>query len=242
MFFTRIPVSLPQFETHDLNLSVQYFPLIGALVGVVGALTFWGAALVLPQALAVLLSMGATAYLTGAFHEDGLADAADGLGGGLTRERALTIMQDSRIGSYGAVTLLLVLLTKFQALDAMTQTLLPSALVAGHALSRLAALLIIHTQVYVRAEGKSKPLATATSGGQLLVGVTFGLAALLPLVCIAGWQVSLALLPPALVWLWFGRLLRRRLGGYTGDCLGAMQQLTELAFYLGVVLSLGLSG
>jgi adenosylcobinamide-GDP ribazoletransferase len=243
MFFTRIPVNLPDFQERDLNYSVQYFPLVGALVGAIGALVFWLASLALPGALSVLLSMGATIYLTGAFHEDGLADAADGLGGGWSKEQVLTIMQDSRIGSYGTVALLLVLLSKFQALSdigVLALALLPMVLVAGHALSRFAAVLVINSQPYVRAEGKSKPLATSISRGQLYVAALFGL---LPLFLLAGylahWRVLLSLLPVMVIWWWFSRLLKRRLGGYTGDCLGAMQQITELAFYVGVLVCLG---
>lgn len=241
MFFTRIPVNLPNFQETDLNASVQYFPLVGLLVGAVAALVFWLTHLVLPLPIAVLLSMGASIYLTGAFHEDGLADAADGLGGGWQKEQVLTIMQDSRIGSYGAVALLMVLLTKFQALSHLNAMLLPLVLMAGHALSRFASVMVIITQSYVKAEGKSKPLATHLSRQQLLVAALFGL---LPLALFALYigqpLVLMSTLPVVLVWWWFSRLLKRRLGGYTGDCLGAMQQITELAFYIGVLMWLGM--
>lgn len=237
MFFTRIPVNLPNFQEADLNDSVQYFPLVGLLVGAVAALVFWLAHLVLPLPIAVLLGMGASIYLTGAFHEDGLADAADGLGGGWQKEQVLTIMQDSRIGSYGAVALLMVLLTKFQALSHLNAVLLPLVLMAGHTLSRLAAVMVIYTQSYVRSEGKSKPLATHFSRRQLLVAALFGLLPLLLFTLYIGQPlVLISLLPVVLIWWWFSRLLKRRLGGYTGDCLGAMQQITELAFYIGVLM------
>jgi len=241
MFFTRIPINLPNFQESDLNDSVQYFPLVGVLVGAIAALAFWLSQLVLPVSLAVLISMGVSIYLTGAFHEDGLADAADGLGGGWHKEQVLTIMQDSRIGSYGAVALLMVLLTKFQALTHIGTMLLPMVLIAGHALSRFAGVLVIYTQRYVRAEGKSKPLATHLSRQQLLVASIFGLLPLILFVAYLGqWQLLVSILPVMAAWSWFSRLLKRRLGGYTGDCLGAMQQITELAFYLGVLLWMGL--
>ncbi|MDP2247840.1 MAG: adenosylcobinamide-GDP ribazoletransferase [Nitrosomonadales bacterium] len=237
MFFTRIPVSLPDFQEYDLNDSVQYFPLVGVLVGAIAALVFWLSHLLLPVSLAVLISMGASIYLTGAFHEDGLADAADGLGGGWQKEQVLTIMQDSRIGSYGSVALMMVLFTKFQALSHVGAMLLPMVLVVAHAFSRFASVLVIYTQRYVRAEGKSKPLATHLSRKQLLAAAMFGLLPLALLTAYVGqWQFLMSLLPMALVWWWFSRLLERRLGGYTGDCLGAMQQITELAFYIGVLV------
>ena len=127
-FFTRLPVpALPDFQETELNHAARYFPLVGLLVGLMAAVTWWLASWVLPPALAVLCSMAATIYVTGAFHEDGLADSADGLGGGMDRARQLEIMQDSRLGSYGAIALVGVLLFKFQALSALTPAILPFA-------------------------------------------------------------------------------------------------------------------
>lgn len=231
-FFTRIPCS--RWAGHgedDLNHAARYFPLVGVLVGLAAALVYLLALRLFPLGLAVIASMVATLWLTGAFHEDGLSDTVDGLGGGWTKERALTIMKDSRVGSYGAIALFMALLTKFQALAHIASAQLPAVLVAGHSLSRFAAVVVIYTQTYVRETGKAKPLARRISGGELLTAAAFGL---LPLVLLPpGWLW--ALLPVALVWLWFSRKLRQRLGGYSGDCLGAMQQLCELAFYLGAV-------
>ncbi|HOY71079.1 MAG TPA: adenosylcobinamide-GDP ribazoletransferase [Methylotenera sp.] len=233
VFFTRIPLHLNDFKEADLNKATRYFPLVGIIVGAIGALVFWLAHHLLPLSIAVLLSMVATILLTGAFHEDGLADAADGLGGGLNKEQVLTIMMDSRIGSYGAIGLGLGLLIKFQALTYVAVGLIPATLIAGHALSRLCAVLVMFTQSYVKAEGKSKPLATQLDVGELLLATLFGLAPL----CFFTWYVFIALISVALVWWWFSAKIKRRIGGYTGDCLGAMQQLTEVAFYLGLLAS-----
>lgn len=236
MFFTRIPVHFEQFDEDDLNKSTRFFPLVGILVGAVGTLVFWLSNRLLPLEVAVLLSMAATILLTGAFHEDGLADAIDGLGGGWTREQVLTIMVDSRIGSYGAVGLLLTLLTKYQALSYQMAIFVPVAMIAGHALSRLCAVLVMFTQSYVKAEGKSKPLATQLNVAELMIATFFGL---LPLVFLET-KFLAALLPVAVVWLWFSAKIKTRIGGYTGDCLGAMQQLTEVAFYVGLLASAAL--
>ncbi|HSH73665.1 MAG TPA: adenosylcobinamide-GDP ribazoletransferase [Methylophilaceae bacterium] len=235
-FFTRVPMpSVPDFQESDLNHSVKYFPLVGLLVGVLAALVYWLAAKILPTEIAVILSMIATIYATGCFHEDGLADAADGLGGGWEKEQVLTIMQDSRIGSYGAAAMILALLAKFESLNHISPLLTPVVLIAGHALSRYAAVLVIYTQVYVRSSGKSKPLATKLSTAELVLASLFGLGPLVFLSLHLLWAV----LPVALVWVWFSHKLKRRIGGYTGDCLGAMQQLTEIAFYLGILGSIG---
>ena len=233
MFFTRIPIRLNDFDESDLNKSTRFFPLIGILVGVVGALVFWLSDILLPLEVAVLLSMVATVLLTGAFHEDGLADAIDGLGGGWTKEQVLTIMVDSRIGSYGAIGLVLALLIKYQALSYQIAALIPTSIVAGHALSRLCAVLVMATQGYVKSVGKSKPLATQLNLTELVMATFFGL---LPLMFLEI-RFLLALLPVVFVWLWFSAKLNKRIGGYTGDCLGAMQQLTEIAFYVGLLAS-----
>lgn len=233
MFFTRIPVHFNQFDEADLNKSTRFFPLVGILVGAVGALVFWLADILLPVEIAVLLSMAATILLTGAFHEDGLADSIDGLGGGWSKEQVLTIMVDSRIGSYGAIGLVLALLTKYQALSYQATALIPASIVAGHAVSRLCAVLVMFTQSYVKTEGKSKPLATQLNVTELIIATFFGL---LPMAFLAT-KFLAALIPVVIVWLWFSVKIKSRIGGYTGDCLGAMQQLTEIAFYLGLLAS-----
>lgn len=230
-FFTRLPVPLKAgFQESDLNHAARYFPLVGVLVGAVAALVYTLVAEVLPRELAILASMAATIYLTGAFHEDGLTDAVDGLGGGWEKEQVLTIMQDSRVGSFGAIGLFLVLLAKYEALVHTFPALIPIAMIAGHALSRFAAVLVIYTQPYVKPKGKAKPLATQLSRGELALAAVFGIG---PLLLLAP-KLLVTLVPVVIVWCWFSYKLKKRLGGYTGDCLGAMQQLCELAFYLGV--------
>jgi len=236
MFFTRVPVQFSSFDNADLNKATRYFPLIGILVGAVGALVFWISDILLPLEIALLLSMASTILLTGAFHEDGLADAVDGLGGGWSREQVLAIMIDSRIGSYGAIGLFLVLLIKYQALTYQWAALIPATLIAGHALSRLCAVLVMSTQSYVKAEGKSKPLATQLTVTELIIATFFGLAPL----AFLEMKFLVALVPVAIVWLWFSAKIKSRIGGYTGDCLGAMQQLTEVAFYVGILASTAL--
>ncbi len=235
MFFTRIPVRITDYQETDLNHSTCYFPLVGIIVGVVGGLVYWLADKILPLEISVLLSMVATILLTGAFHEDGLADTADGFGGGCEREQVLTIMTDSRIGSYGAIALVMALVTKYQSLSYVPAVILPMVIVAGHALSRYAAVLVMCTQSYVKATGKSKPIATQLSVAGLVLASIFGLAPLILLLPFFGYKYLVVLLLVFLVWLWFSMKLKTRIGGYTGDCLGAMQQITELAFYLGVL-------
>ena len=237
-FFTRLPVpAWVPWSPERLNHAARYFPLVGAVVGAIGAASYLACALVLPPALAVLLSMAVTLRATGAFHEDGWSDACDGLGGGWDKAQALTIMKDSRIGSYGAAGLTLMLLAKATALVELAAgggAHVAVALLVAHPLSRLASTSLIHTLEYVRedADAKSKPLARRLTGAELAVAATFGLA---PLLLLTPLEAAAALLATIAVTLWAARLFVRRLGGYTGDCLGAAQQGTELACYLGML-------
>lgn len=239
-YFTRLPVpAWVGWAPDELNRAARYFPLAGLVVGAIAALALWLADRVLPHSLSVVLSMALSLRLTGAFHEDGLADSADGLGGGWQREDALRIMKDSRIGTYGAAALCLALLAKWAALDALG-TGAVWALLAAHPLSRLAALLLMGFLPYVREDDSSraKPVAQGIGPVELAVGTVGGLLPLAVLVALGGLdggRAGLAVLLVGIVAVWWGRLLRRRLGGYTGDCLGATQQLTELAIYLALL-------
>jgi adenosylcobinamide-GDP ribazoletransferase len=232
-FFTRLPV--PGWVGHSaetLNHSARYFTLVGLIVGLIGALVFALTSFFFPKTLAVLLAMAATILVTGAFHEDGWADMVDGFGGGWTRERTLEIMKDSRLGSYGAIALVLLLLAKFMALVELDMLLVAPALIAGHALSRLCATSVMHFLDYAREEGKAKPLATRISLGELALAGAFGLVALILLPPLSA---LLGVLFAAAATAFLARKFHRHLGGYTGDCLGATQQLAEIAFYLGLL-------
>jgi adenosylcobinamide-GDP ribazoletransferase len=234
-FFTRLPV--PAWVGHSseaLNRSARYFPAVGLLIGGIGALVYFAAVYFWPQPVAVLLSMAATIYATGAFHEDGLADTVDGLGGAWDKLHILEIMKDSRVGSYGVVAMVLALLGKFTLLAALDGALIPFALLAGHALSRFCSTVLLATMDYVREDllSKARPLATRLSTGEMLVAAFFVLVALalLPLE-----KAIVGCLLAALATVWLAAKFERWLGGYTGDCLGATQQVSEIAFYLGLL-------
>ncbi len=232
-FLTRLP--LPDvYAPARMAALPRWFPAAGALIGGLVALAWLAAAAAFPPALAALLSTAFGLLLTGCFHEDGFADACDGLGGGATRERALEIMRDSRLGTYGAAGLGMMLAVKVAALAALAPGLVPFALVAGHAASRASAVAALATSAYVRDHGTGKPVAEGLSPG----GLAFAFA-------LACGVAPLALLPPAgalagALGLAAGHLAMRRayerkLGGYTGDCLGAVQQVSEAGFLLGLL-------
>lgn len=232
MFFTRVPVpSSDQHDPADLQRAAAWFPLVGWLVGAVAAGVWWAAAQVWPPAVASGLSLVATLLLTGAFHEDGFADVCDGFGGGYTKERVLEIMRDSRVGAFGAIGVVVMLGLKWQVVAALPVGAGVATLFAGHALSRAAAVSLMAMLPYVREESiKAKPLATELSGGRLVTALVCGLAPLVGLPARCAWSLA----GVAVVWWWLARWFRRRIGGYTGDCLGAAQQVTEVVFYLGV--------
>jgi len=236
MFYTRIPVPFRiPYSDEMLNRSTRYFPLIGLLVGGIGAGVYALALLVFPPALALLLSMVSTIFVTGAFHEDGFADFCDGFGGGyMSPERILEIMKDSRLGTYGAVGLVFMLAIKFTSLNALPAGEIIPALLVAHPLSRLMPVLIIYTISYSRTDGKSKtkPIGKRGKWSDLVFAILIPLAAL----AYFPWKVAVVSLAVLLViTFFFGKYLLKRLGGYTGDCLGALQQLCEVTFYLVII-------
>jgi adenosylcobinamide-GDP ribazoletransferase len=229
-YFTRVPV--PRwvgFEPAWLNSAARYFPLVGAFVGVLAALVYLVALRVFPPGVAVLLSMAATLVATGAFHEDGLADCCDAFGGGYQREDVLRIMHDSRIGAFGAIALVVALALKWQTLALLPPMRAATLMIAAHAASRACAISYLVTLDYVRAEGKAKPVAQRMSAGALLCAFVFGL----PWLFWPDWRAGLAtLVVLAVLRYGLGRYFVKRIGGYTGDCLGLAQQVFELAIYL----------
>jgi adenosylcobinamide-GDP ribazoletransferase len=229
-FLTRVPVRLTHWDARWLTDCVRYFPLVGACVGAASGAVLWGAAQLWSPGIAALLALGAGALITGAFHEDGLADSFDALGGAVSRERALEIMKDSRIGSYGALALLLVTGLRWAALTALAAhnpAWAAFALVAVHALARCASVAVMVALPYAgdAEHAKAKPLAQQVPKQQLLCAFAW----CLPLLAFSPWPLlPVAAAVALLMALW----LRRRLGGYTGDTLGATEQLAEAALLL----------
>lgn len=233
MFYTRLPVpwNVP-YSPEVLHRSTRYITLVGLVVGGVGGGIFVVANAFLPVTVAVILSMAATALATGAFHEDGFADTCDGMGGGYTPQRTLEIMKDSRIGTYGATGLVLILLVKFYCLVNIPLAKIPLILIAAHALSRLVPVCIIYSSRYVRLDSSSKIKAIGQRGSvaSLVVATSFGVVAIF----FVPWQAALVVVGITLVhFIVFRSYLHRKLGGYTGDVLGASQQIAEVLFYIG---------
>jgi adenosylcobinamide-GDP ribazoletransferase len=232
-FYTRLPCRTTKLSDSAayLDKASKYFPLIGWLVGGSAATVWWLSHYWLSSSLAIGLSMVSSILLTGAFHEDGFADFCDGFGGGWTAEQILTIMKDSCVGSYGVIGVVMILQIKFLALVAIPVDSIAYILVVGHSLSRFTAITFLVTHEYVRAneDSKVKAVAKKLSLSDLFMG---GIFAALPLWLLPSFYCLLVLIPMLLTKIYLGQLFSRKIGGYTGDCLGATQQLTEVIFYL----------
>ncbi len=254
-FFTRIPVTgrlaaWVGYSPQMLRASAAHFPGVGVLVGALVAgltallLVFLPQASPLSPLVAAVLGTVFSVMLTGAFHEDGLADIADGLGGSPNRERALEIMKDSRVGAFGAIAVVLVLFAKVSLL-ALIGDVNPEVMVVGifvaHVASRTFPLLLIRLLPHVGDVGgsKSKPLADQITGLSLFIAILWLFMAIASVFIVYDAIYLIASMVAASVaFLYMWRLFTKRLQGFTGDCLGATQQVCEAAFYLGLALSL----
>lgn len=263
MFYTRIPC--PKWTGHEptmLNKATRYFPLIGWIVGAISYTIYFLSSLIFPVEIAVLLSMIGGILTTGAFHEDGFADVCDGFGGGWTQEKILTIMKDSRVGAFGAMGIFLMLLLKFYLLVHLVQIshklnvdsanvvashfnfTLGMIFMGAHSISRLMAISLIFTHQYVRDENiqltgnqnktLAKPIAQDFSWKEILGSLIFGIT---PCIYLITQKISLVLLliPLLLTRFYLASYFKKWIGGYTGDCLGATQQVTEVMFYLSLL-------
>ena len=238
MFYTRIPV--PKWIGYSqsyLDRSTRYFPLMGWIVGGFGALVFVIAHNFLPKSTSLLFSMISTILLTGAFHEDGFTDTCDGFGGGWTKQQILDIMKDSRVGAYGAIGIFLMLSLKFQFLSALDGKFIPIALIVAHSVSRAAILIFRRAYNYVREndDAKAKPMAQEVSKKDFWIGMILGA---MPLILLPSFHMIFGVISFVVITEFlFSKWIVRRIGGYTGDCLGATQQLCELSCYLGMLVS-----
>jgi adenosylcobinamide-GDP ribazoletransferase len=248
MFYTRIPC--PKNIDHNpdyLNKASRYFPLIGWIVGAIAFGVYAAASWLWNAEIGMVLSMIASVLVTGAFHEDGFADVCDGFGGGWTKTKILTIMKDSAIGAYGAIGLVLLFLLKYMSLVTLAKGdslftnysslfTLFLVFITGHSLSRLAAISIVFTHEYSRedATSKSKPIAQQYSWKEVVGALLFGLVPLLVLLSNHA-IIGLVVLPVFLARYFLARYFQKWIDGYTGDCLGATQQVCEVIFYLSLL-------
>jgi adenosylcobinamide-GDP ribazoletransferase len=234
-FLTRIPVPAYPYVDDALARSVKLFPLVGTLIGGAAALLHHALAPHRPRPLTALFVVAFLVAVTGGLHEDGLADAADGLGGGTTRERVLIIMRDSRIGSYGGIAITLSLALRLLLLASLPLPEVGRYLIAAHVLCRWTTLPLSYclpaarTDADRQAAGQGARIAWLTSRATLIGGTLFSFAVVVLLLRRAA--VAPILMAGA-VTLLTGLYYKRRIGGVTGDCFGATNQIAEIAVYL----------
>jgi len=246
MFYTRIPC--PKWVDHDptyINLSIRYFSLIGWIVGGLSGLTFYFGNSVFSEPIAIVLSMIASVLVTGAFHEDGFADVCDAFGGGWTKDKILTIMKDSRLGTYGVIGLFLMLSIKYllnlEILSLMVtdwwSTMIFFILV--HAASRFIASTFVFTHEYARDsnDSKAKPVAEQTGYSNLVIGFIWVLIPLLIWCNLLNnyWYLGTIFFAYASKYF-LARYFKKWIGGYTGDCLGSTQQVSEIVIYMVILI------
>jgi adenosylcobinamide-GDP ribazoletransferase len=238
MFYTRLPVpKISNYQEDYLNKATRYFPLIGWIVGSIAAGVVYGSFYIFPEEITIILSMVVSVLITGAFHEDGFADVCDGFGGGWSKSKILEIMKDSRVGTFAVIGLLMIFLLKFFALLTLLNRdiwLVMKVLVFAHVVSRFFALTFVLTTPYSREDAlsKIKPIAKSLRGLDVSIALLFTLPTFLFFV-----EVKMLFLIATLLILkiYLRHFFVKWIGGYTGDCLGAAQQISEVVVYLFVL-------
>src|SRR5580698_6085155 len=235
LFLTRVPIPRPTYRADSLARSVKFFPVVGLLVGASAALVHLLLAPHWPRVVVAFLVLTYLCLITGLIHEDGLADAADGFGGGWNREKILLIMRDSRIGSYGAAALALSLVSRILLLSSLPLALVPQYLIATRVLGQWTTLPLsfylssARVQTDDQPDGQGARIARITSRGSLIAGTLFSFAVVIALLRTrAGFAIGAAIV----VTLASGLYFQKRIGGVTGDCFGAANQIAEVAAYL----------
>lgn len=231
-FLTRVPVRLATPTEKELRRASAFYPLVGALVGAGGAGVYWVAAQVLPGNVSVVLAMIFLAVVTGGLHEDGLADCADAFGAARDRPRILEILRDSRLGAFGTLALVLVVLLKFVLLVSIPPDRLLAVLILAHCISRWLVLPVALLLPRARTDGLGADFGRQVGALEMIA------ATILMAVVGAAFRrvevIFLLPLPVLAVALW-SFFAYRRIGGYTGDVLGASVQLAEVSIYLSAV-------
>lgn len=240
MFFTRIPVpfTIP-YSGEIMNKSQKYFAWAGLVIGLINAVVLYLSAQLFNLEIGIVLMMISSVLLTGAFHEDGFTDMCDSFGGGYGKEKILTIMKDSRVGAYGTIGIILLFALKFysiQALGAVAPIRVLAVIILAHTVSRFISGTMIYTHQYVTDidVSKSKPLANKPLDGMsLLVGF---ISVLIAFALIPDWRLIFVFALAYSGKIYMGWYFKKHIGGYTGDCLGAVQQVCEVLFYLGTLI------
>lgn len=238
LFFTRLPLwrmKIFNIPSQYFKQVINYWPVVGWFTAGVMAAVLWLTAHIVPMPIAIILAILSRIFVTGALHEDGLADFFDGMGGGSTRERILEIMKDSHIGTYGVISLIFYFLLLFNLLSVIPLSLACLVILSADPLCKFICSLVTLFLPYARNEetSKSKVVYNKMSMRCCIISAIFGL---LPIVLLLDFHYWLAILFPIFVFVSLVSLLKKKIQGYTGDCCGASFLLCELSFYLGITI------
>ena len=236
IFFTRLPFwRIAEVPDEYFKNVVSCWPLVGWLTAGLSVLVLYAASMLLPDSIALLLAIATRLLVTGCLHEDGLADFFDGFGGGTDKERILAIMKDSHIGSYGVIGLLFYFALYYMLLNNLPITIAGAVMLTGDPFCKGVAGMIINRLPYARnaQEAKNKTVYSRMNRKEYILCIA---TALIPLIWLPESIYLWALLFPIVTWYLLTSFMKKKIGGYTGDCCGATFLLCELSFYLGIVI------
>lgn len=236
IFFTRLPFwKLAEVPSEYFKNIVSHWALTGWLTAGLSVIVLYASSLILPVSVALLLAMATRLLVTGCLHEDGLADFFDGFGGGTSRERILSIMKDSHMGSYGVIGLIFYFGFYYSLLSSLPVELAGYAILAGDPYSKGVAAMIINRLPYARKEeeAKSKTIYSRMTATEYVFSIV---CCMVPLLWLSRPVYLWAMLLPIIIWYLLTSFMKRKIQGYTGDCCGATFLLCELSFYLGIVI------
>jgi len=227
---TRLPVPRSvRWSEEELASSTAFFPATGLAIGLLAAGAWAFGYSAWSPAIAALFAVTASVLATGAFHEDGLADSADGIGGAFDIDKKIAIMRDSRIGTYGSVALILALIGKVLAISEINPAMVILSITGAHVIARWTSVALIYNNVYVRESGTGKPFAEAITRRNVMAASLFTLICAFLCFGYLTLYITAIVLAATLFAQWYAR---RKLGGITGDYLGATNSLVELLIYL----------
>lgn len=240
--FTRIPAwKVSELKESHYSNAVVYWPLTGWITGGLAAAVIYSLSFILPLLPAVVVALTARLNLTSALHEDGLADFCDGFGGGHDREKILAIMKDSHIGTYGVIALISLFLLEVSLLSSLTPTVAALAIFAADPFAKTCASQLINFLDYARPEGaKNKILYARMTTGEFTFNMTAGLLPMILFSYFVLWEV-LSIIFPVIAVICLMRYMRKKIGGYTGDCCGASYLICETVMLMSIVIIYGLS-
>lgn len=231
LFYSRIPVGRIEYSDENLIKAFRYFPLVGIVVGGLSASVYLLSMFILPPTVSILIALIVGVLTTGGLHEDGFSDFFDAFGGGHTKQRILEIMKDSTIGVYGVMSLILLFLMKFALLYSLPLYIIPSLLIASGSSARFMSIAMSRISQYARNEGEKSKSMHLKIGIDNFTTFVAALFAFLPLLLLPLWISLIALGLYVITLLSMRHYIEKRIGGYTGDVLGALEQLCEVIIF-----------